>query len=183
MSDDEPDFTPARNGAALAREALARAKSGKSAIAANSKTTAAHRRRIAGDRARSAGWTAPGPDERDPQSFGATIGDLVDGRGWEQTTKVATVLACWEAIVGAAIAEHCQPEAVKDGELVLAAESTSWATQLQAARADDHRPDRRAARARALLSPYACTVRPVPAGGTVRAAWPAAGRATPTAEP
>jgi predicted nucleic acid-binding Zn ribbon protein len=131
VSDEEADFQPARNGAALAREALARAKSGKSAIAANTKTTAAHRRRIAGDRARSEGWTAAGPDERDPQMVSSTIRDLVDGRGWQQSTQIATVLACWESIVGTAIAGHCQPEAVNDGELVLAAESTSWATQLR----------------------------------------------------
>jgi predicted nucleic acid-binding Zn ribbon protein len=124
---DDPTAS-SRRGADLAREALARAKSGKSAIA---KTGAAQRRRIAGDRARGTGWTGAGPDERDPQDIGVTIRDLVDGRGWQRTTQVATVLACWEQIVGEAIAEHCQPEAVNDGELVLAAESTSWATQLR----------------------------------------------------
>jgi predicted nucleic acid-binding Zn ribbon protein len=121
-------FGDSRRGADLAREALARAKSGKSAIA---KTGAAQRRRIAGDRARGTGWTGAGPDERDPQDVGATIRDLVDGRGWQRTTQVATVLACWEQIVGEAIATHCRPEAVNNGELVLAAESTSWATQLR----------------------------------------------------
>ncbi len=127
MSDSEPS----RRGADLAREALARAKSGKGAIAANGRAGAAQRRRIAGDRARGTGWTSAGPDERDPQVVGATIRDLVDGRGWQKTTRIATVLACWEQIVGEAIADHCRPEAVNDGELVLAAESTSWATQLR----------------------------------------------------
>jgi predicted nucleic acid-binding Zn ribbon protein len=120
-----------RRGADLAREALARAKSGKSAGSGAAKAGAATRRRIAGDRARGTGWTAAGPDDRDPHPVGLTIRDLVDGRGWQRTTQVATVLACWEQIVGEAIAEHCQPEAVNDGELVLAAESTSWATQLR----------------------------------------------------
>ena len=115
----------------MAREALARAKTGRSAIAANTRVGAAHRRRIAGDRARAGGWTSAGPDVRDPQQVASTIRDLVDGRGWARTTQVATVLACWEQIVGEAIAAHCRPEAVNDGELVLAAESTSWATQLR----------------------------------------------------
>jgi len=122
---------PSKRGADLAREALARARAGKSANAVTGKATAAARRRAAGDQARGTGWTAAGPDERDPQVVGSAIRDLVDGRGWQRTTQVATVLACWEQIVGAQIAEHCQPEAVNDGELVLAAESTSWATQLR----------------------------------------------------
>jgi predicted nucleic acid-binding Zn ribbon protein len=122
---------PRKRGADLAREALARARAGRSANAVSGKASAAARRRVAGDRARGAGWTAAGPDDHDPQAVGSTIRDLVDGRGWQRTTQVATVLACWEQIVGAQIAEHCQPEAVNDGELVLAAESTSWATQLR----------------------------------------------------
>ena len=126
MSAEPPE--PSRRGADLAREALTRAKTGKSAIA---KSGAVQRRRIAGARARGTDWTGAGPDDRDPQAVGSTIRDLVDGRGWQQTTQVAKVLACWEDIVGVAIADHCHPEAVNDGELVLAAESTSWATQLR----------------------------------------------------
>jgi predicted nucleic acid-binding Zn ribbon protein len=131
-ADDPPvSAVPSKSGADLAREALARAKSGKSAIAGAGKSGAAQRRRIAGDRARGSGWSGAGPDDRDPQMVGSTIRDLVDGRGWQRTTQVATVLSCWEQIVGDAIAAHCQPEAVNDGELVLSAESTSWATQLR----------------------------------------------------
>ncbi|BEP13177.1 DUF721 family protein [Acidothermaceae bacterium B102] len=128
MSDDQP---PANKGADLAREALARAKSGRAGAPVAGRGAAAARRRLAGDRARAAGYTSAGPDERDPQEIGSTIRDLVDGRGWQATTKIATVLACWEQIVGPQIAEHCRPETVADGELVLAAESTSWATQLR----------------------------------------------------
>lgn len=119
MSDDETR----RSGADLAREALARAKTGRPAATPP-------RRRVAGRR-RPDDWSGARPDDRDPQAVGATIRDLVDGRGWERTTRVATVLACWHEIVGEAIAGHCRPEAVNDGELMLVAESTSWATQLR----------------------------------------------------
>jgi predicted nucleic acid-binding Zn ribbon protein len=119
VSADEPP----RNGADLARAALARVKTGRPAMPPP-------RRRIS-PRRRDDDWSGPTPDDRDPQAVGTTIRDLVDGRGWERTTKVARVLACWEQIVGDAVAAHCRPETVNDGELVLAAESTSWATQLR----------------------------------------------------
>lgn len=119
MSADEPT----RTGADLAREALARVKTGRPAVAQP-------RRRVS-PRRRDGEWSGPTPDDRDPQAVASTIRDLVDGRGWERTTRVAKVLACWDEIVGDAVASHCRPEAVNDGELVLAAESTSWATQLR----------------------------------------------------
>jgi predicted nucleic acid-binding Zn ribbon protein len=117
---DEP---APRTGAELAREALARAKTGRSA--------AAPPRRRVSPRRRDDDWSGATPDDRDPQSVASTIRDLVDGRGWERTTQVAKVLACWDDLVGEAVASHCRPEAVNDGVLVLAAESTSWATQLR----------------------------------------------------
>jgi predicted nucleic acid-binding Zn ribbon protein len=133
VSADDDNDRPASSarGADLAREALARAKTGKSAIAGAGNGSAAARRRIAGEQARRTDWSGARPDDRDPQAVGSSIRDLVNGRGWQRTTQVATVLACWEQFVGAAIAAHCRPEAVNDGELVLAAESTSWATQLR----------------------------------------------------
>ena len=119
MSADEPP----PSGAERAREALARVKTGRPAAAPP-------RRRISGYR-RPDEWSGPTPDDRDPQAVASTIRDLVDGRGWQRTTQVAKVLACWDQIVGETIAAHCRPEAVNDGELVLVAESTSWATQLR----------------------------------------------------
>jgi predicted nucleic acid-binding Zn ribbon protein len=41
------------------------------------------------------------------------------------------VLANWASLVGPEIADHCQPVSLVDGELVLVAESTAWATQLR----------------------------------------------------
>ena len=63
--------------------------------------------------------------------FGASIRKLVTERGWEQTTTAAGVLANWDRVVGPEIADHCQPVSLVDGELVLVAESTAWATQLR----------------------------------------------------
>jgi predicted nucleic acid-binding Zn ribbon protein len=72
-----------------------------------------------------------GADARDPVLLGAAIQRLVDERGWEDTTTAAGVLANWDRLVGPDIAEHCRPESLLDGVLVLVAESTAWATQLR----------------------------------------------------
>ncbi len=72
-----------------------------------------------------------GPDARDPVRFGDMITRLVAERGWEDTTAAASVLANWDRLVGPEIAEHCRPTSLTDGELVLVAESSAWATQLR----------------------------------------------------
>ena len=41
------------------------------------------------------------------------------------------MLANWNQVVGPEIADHCQPVSLVEGELVLVAESTAWATQLR----------------------------------------------------
>ena len=41
------------------------------------------------------------------------------------------MLGEWDRLVGAEIADHCQPVSLVEGELVLAAESSAWATQLR----------------------------------------------------
>jgi predicted nucleic acid-binding Zn ribbon protein len=75
--------------------------------------------------------TGAGPDPRDPQPFGAEIRRLLDDRGWNDTAKVARVMGCWDSLVGADLASHCRPQSLLDGELVLVAESTAWATQVR----------------------------------------------------
>ena len=77
------------------------------------------------------GLTGPGPDPDDPQPFGALIDRLIRDRGWERTAAEAAVVGRWDVLVGPDIAAHSEPESLRDGELVLAAESTAWATQLR----------------------------------------------------
>ncbi|GGL97395.1 hypothetical protein GCM10011594_16440 [Nakamurella endophytica] len=43
----------------------------------------------------------------------------------------ATVFGRWTEIVGEDLAQHCRPVSLVDGDLVLQAESTAWATQLR----------------------------------------------------
>lgn len=71
------------------------------------------------------------PDERDPQRLATELRRLAVGQGWDATLPVATLMGAWERLVGPDVAAHCRPERFDDGELVLVAESTAWATQLR----------------------------------------------------
>lgn len=129
MSDERSDAgEPAAGlkGPDLVRAALAQARA-----AARAKGLApgapAGRRRARAAESRS----GSGVDGRDPVLFGAAIRRLVAERGWEDTTTAAGVLANWERLVGPEIADHCRPESLVDGALVLVAESSAWATQLR----------------------------------------------------
>jgi predicted nucleic acid-binding Zn ribbon protein len=77
------------------------------------------------------GWSAAGPDPRDPTLIGAAVDDLVRDRDWARTLNAAGLLPRWPQIVGEEIAAHCRPERLLDGELLCVAESTAWATQLR----------------------------------------------------
>ena len=118
-----PRGTPELRGPDLVRAALASARA--SARAKGLQPGAPRRPRREGQRSGS------GPDARDPVRFGEMITRLVAERGWEDTTAAASVLANWDRLVGPEIAEHCRPASLQDGELVLVAESSAWATQLR----------------------------------------------------
>jgi predicted nucleic acid-binding Zn ribbon protein len=112
---------PPLSGPDLVRKALSEAKA-----ASRAKGTAPRQR---GRRVTQA--PRPVGDSRDPMTFGSAITRLINERGWQETTTAAGVLANWNQIVGPEIADHCQPTSLVDGELVLVAESTAWATQLR----------------------------------------------------
>ncbi len=126
---DGPADCPQR-GADLARAALAdaRARSAARRKAAGNSSALARRGGAAGQRRR---WSGAGPDVRDPKPLGATLAQWVKGAGVGADLAKANVLGRWPQIVGAEIAAHCEPVSLVDGELILRAESTAWATQIR----------------------------------------------------
>jgi predicted nucleic acid-binding Zn ribbon protein len=118
--DGATDPTPTVTGPDLVRQALAEAKA-----ASRARGTAPRSALRSVKRSRASG------DPHEPMRFGQAIAKLVNERGWEDTTTRADVLANWATVVGPEIADHCQPVSLDDGELVLVAESTAWATQLR----------------------------------------------------
>ncbi|RVX46033.1 putative nucleic acid-binding Zn ribbon protein [Nonomuraea polychroma] len=114
MSDED---NPTARGAAMAREKLAQAKA-----------DAAKRGQLPRREPRRKG---PRREGGDPQLFGRAIADLLADRGWERSAAVGGVFGRWADIVGPDLAAHTKPESFEDGEVVIAADSTAWATQVR----------------------------------------------------
>ncbi len=120
----------ARRGSDIARDALRAAREASAQRAAARAAESAGRPPSA-RRGRRRRWSGAGPDERDPQPFGRLVARVSLDRGWSPRLTDATVLGRWPHLVGPEIADHCTPVSLRDGELVLQAESTAWATQLR----------------------------------------------------
>jgi predicted nucleic acid-binding Zn ribbon protein len=86
-----------------------------------------------GDRSptRSGGYSGARADARDPQLLGAEITRLFAQRGWKQAHIQARIFGAWDQLVGVDLAAKCAPVSLRDGELIVAATSTAWATQLR----------------------------------------------------
>ena len=67
----------------------------------------------------------------DPQPLAAAIGGLLSDQGWKEQAAVGSVFSNWGQIVGPDLAAHTRPDGLADGELVIAADSTAWATQVR----------------------------------------------------
>ena len=141
MADDD---APRRSGLEVARQALAAARvearrlghlpgsSGGGSPRAGVLGSAG----AAGERARR--WrvtpeqrSGAHPDDRDPQLLGPTLDRLVAERGWQTDAAVGGVMGRWDSIVGPEVAAHATPVSYDDGELVVQADSTAWATQIR----------------------------------------------------
>ena len=67
----------------------------------------------------------------DPQPLQAAIHGLLSEQGWQAAAAVGSVFGRWDQIVGADLAAHTRPDRLTDGELVVIADSTAWATQVR----------------------------------------------------
>ncbi|HWG26863.1 DUF721 domain-containing protein [Actinospica sp.] len=72
-----------------------------------------------------------GGRSEDPQPLGAAITRLLAERGWQQQAAVGSAFGRWEEIVGPELSAHARPDGFADGELLIVADSTAWATQLR----------------------------------------------------
>ncbi len=136
-----PDDVPERHAderARLASEELARAKADARARGEAPPIGGIHADRLAGgdqraDRADRAAWShRPRRARRDdPQPLHAAIEGLIDDQGWQTASAVGSVFGRWDQIVGADLAAHTLPDGLTEGELVVVADSTAWATQVR----------------------------------------------------
>ncbi len=75
--------------------------------------------------------TGPGPSRWDPQPLGKILGAETRRRAWGTQLSLGTIIMNWPEIVGAAVAEHSDVESFAEGKLLVRADSTAWARQLQ----------------------------------------------------
>lgn len=128
-ADDASGAVPDAARAVLSRVRSAARSAGAAGDATRPARTKVSRRR----RREVAGFSGPGPDERDPLAIAGAWSRLVDEQGWRTGLDVARLLGMWPEIVGAANAEHATPESFDPatGELFIRTSSTAWAEQLR----------------------------------------------------
>jgi predicted nucleic acid-binding Zn ribbon protein len=74
-------------------------------------------------------------NDRDPQTLDSVLRHWVRDQGFEAEMGTGSLIARWVEIVGPQLADHVQPDGVRETdtgrELLLRADSTSWATQVK----------------------------------------------------
>lgn len=79
-------------------------------------------------------YSGAGKDKRDPAAISSALGRLIANRGWSSSIDIGKVLGRWPELVGQNVAAHCKPVDFSPPLLVIAADSTTWATQLRVLR-------------------------------------------------
>ena len=132
---DDPQSDTSKTGPDLARDALAAAReqnaARRRAVARHVDANPKGRRSGSAAALRRRRWSGSGPDGRDPAPLASTLKRWLGDAGAGTDLTKATVLGRWVEIVGTEVAGHCEPISLVDGELLLRAESTAWATQLR----------------------------------------------------
>ena len=114
--------------AQLAREALARAKAD---ARARGELPAANSARPPVRGPAGQGGRPRRPRRDDPQPLTMAIRGLIGDQGWQTEAAMGSVFGRWPQIVGADLAAHTRPDRFTEGELLVIADSTAWATQVR----------------------------------------------------
>jgi hypothetical protein len=126
----------ARGERAPARDFAAKRMAGGDPAAPARRLPGAARPAVTGGSGGSGGGSRAGRGRRDdPQPLSMAIEGLLDDQGWRTPAAVGSVFGRWEQIVGEALAAHTRPGGFTDGELLVIADSTAWATQVRLLRA------------------------------------------------
>jgi len=67
----------------------------------------------------------------DPQPLSAALDGLLGDHGWRTAAAIGSVFGRWDELVGPDVAAHTRPERFSDGELLVIADSSAWATQVR----------------------------------------------------
>ena len=66
-----------------------------------------------------------------PETLRSLLPRVLDDLGLEGAQRVLRVVEHWEDAVGAEIARHCRPTALRNGVLEASVDSSVWCQQLQ----------------------------------------------------
>lgn len=69
--------------------------------------------------------------DRDPRPVADSLDRVTLAFGAARARELAALFSRWETIVGHEIAEHAEPNSLRDGVLVLLVDQSAWATQLR----------------------------------------------------
>jgi predicted nucleic acid-binding Zn ribbon protein len=68
---------------------------------------------------------------REPRPLGSLVAGVMDDLGLAEASAIVRIAACWEAAVGAEVARHCRPSAMKGATLEAKVDSSVWCNELQ----------------------------------------------------
>lgn len=68
---------------------------------------------------------------REPRPLGSLVAGVMDDLGLAEAGAIVRIAARWEAAVGAEIARHCRPSALKGATLEAKVDSSVWCHELQ----------------------------------------------------
>jgi predicted nucleic acid-binding Zn ribbon protein len=66
-----------------------------------------------------------------PEPLGPLVERVLKDIGAGDSARVMRIAECWEEAVGAEIAAHCRPTALRSGVLEATVDSSVWCQQLQ----------------------------------------------------
>ncbi len=66
-----------------------------------------------------------------PEPLGPLVARVLKDIGAGDSARVMRIAECWEEAVGAEIAAHCRPTALRSGVLEATVDSSVWCQQLQ----------------------------------------------------
>ncbi len=66
-----------------------------------------------------------------PEPIGALVARVLEDIGASDSARVLRIAERWEQAVGAGIAAHCRPTALRGGLLEVSVDSSVWCQQLQ----------------------------------------------------
>ena len=66
-----------------------------------------------------------------PRALDGLVSGVLADLGLDDARGIARIDACWEAAVGAEVARHCRPEALRGATLEARVDSSVWCQELQ----------------------------------------------------